>query len=348
MGLSFDDSRLDDPAALGSMDSHLRHLASAGARVRVANDAMRSAAAESFEAGRGPRGVIALGAEARLVRVLLEPVCPVPFVAWPIDGLPGWVGPLDLVVVLASEGSEPDLMSAVGEAVRRGAAVVVAANPDSPIADQAASRNTLVLPTRMGDPLATVVVVLEVLHGLGLGPAVSSQAVADTADQVAQQCAGPLDISKNPAKELALALAEAQPLVWGGTVLAARAARRVAEAFRRASGRPALAADSDALLPVLASCRPRDTFADPFDESTPTLAPVLVVLDDRSDDERVRRERGQLVSVAERQGVRVFRVPVEHAGESDLERYVELLQRGLFAAAYLGLGLVDDEDAERR
>ena len=344
MGLDFDDSRLDDPDALAAVDSQLRHLASAGARVRVAAEAASELPAGGFQAFERPRGVICLGAEARLVRALLEPVCPVPFVAWGIDGLPGWVGPLDLVVVLASEGSEPDLMSAVAEAVRRGAAVLVAANPDSPIAEQAAGRSTLVLPTRMGDPLATVIAVLELLHELGLGPSVSSEAVARAADAVAEECSPHKDLSVNPAKDLALALADAVPLVWGGTVLAARAARRIAEALRRATGRPALAADLDAMLPVLASCAPRDPFADPFDESGAQLPSVLVVLDDAEPDERVRRDRGQLASLAERQGVRVCRLAVEHAAEGGaLDRYVELLQRGLYAATYLELGLAGQQ-----
>ena len=38
---------------------------------------------------------------------------------------------------------------------------------------------------------------------------------------------------------LAIALADANPVVWGGSVLAARAARRVAESIRRATGRAA-------------------------------------------------------------------------------------------------------------
>ena len=63
-----------------------------------------------------------------------------------------------------------------------------------------------------------------------------------------------------------MGLADAQPLVWGGSVLAARASRRVAEALRAASGRAALAADADALLPMLESVAPRDPFADPFED----------------------------------------------------------------------------------
>lgn len=344
MTLEFDESRLDDPTALTSVDTELRRLAAAGARVRVLGDAARPVRASTLAWDR-PRGVVALGAEARLVRAMLEPVCPVPFVAWPMGGLPGWVGPLDLVVVLASEGSEPDLMSAVAEAVRRGANLVVAAHPDSPIAERAASRNTLVLPVEHSDPLATVVVTLEVLHEMGLGPAVDHERIAERADQVAERCSPHQDLASNPAKDLAVALAEAQPLVWGGSVLAARAARRIAEALRRASGRPALSADADALVPVLSACAPRDPFRDPFEEDGAPLPCVLVVVDDASADERVRRHRGELVSLAERQGVRVCTIATEGAERfGDLDRYVELLQQGRYAAVYLALGLGHESD----
>ncbi|MDN5564156.1 MAG: hypothetical protein L0G49_10370 [Luteococcus sp.] len=339
MTLEFDESRLDDAAALSTVDTELRRLAAAGARVRVLGDAARPVRAGMLAPDR-PRGVVALGAEARLVRAMLEPVCPVPFIAWSTGGLPGWVGPLDLVVVLASEGSERDLMGAVAEAVRRGASLVVAANPDSPIAEQAASRSTLVLPVEHSDPLATVVVTLELLHEMGLGPAVDHERIAARVDLVAERCSPHRDLASNPAKDLAVALAEAQPLVWGGSVLAARAARRIAEALRRASGRPALSADADALLPVLSACVPRDPFRDPFEEDGAPRTCVLVIIDDGTTDERVRRDRGTLVSLAEGQGVRVCTIasePTEYLGA--LDRYVELLQQGRYASVYLALGL---------
>ena len=81
---------------------------------------------------------------------------------------------------------------------------------------------------------------LQALHRLGVGPEVDSDTVAQVLDDVAIACSPHRDIANNPAKELALAFAETTPLVWGGSVLAARAARRVAEAMRRNSGRPAL------------------------------------------------------------------------------------------------------------
>ena len=83
----FEDSLLEDQSALAAADPVLRRLAEAGARVRrEAADAERPLATLTSDVR--PRAVIAAGSEARLVRAMLEPVCPVPFVAWPAHGLP--------------------------------------------------------------------------------------------------------------------------------------------------------------------------------------------------------------------------------------------------------------------
>ena len=339
--MAFDDSLLEDREALGAADGRLRYLATTGARIRsVAADLIGPTGAEAlvrgFDAGRRPRGVVVVGAESRLIRAVLEPVCPMPLIAWPFAGLPGWVGPLDLVVVLASSGSQPDLMATAAEAVRRGSALVVAATPDSPIAEQAAGRMSLVLPVHERDGLATAVLMLAVLHELGLGPMVRPAGVAEVVDTVAEESAPAKDLAVNPAKDLALNLADHTPLVWGGSVLAARASRRVAEAIRRASGRAAVSADADALRPVLEHAQRPDMFADP-DEGA--ARPVLVVLDDGSSDESVRRDRGELLSLAQRQEVRVATIATGLDTSGPIDAYAALLQRGLFGAAYLAIGL---------
>jgi hypothetical protein len=125
-------------------------------------------------------------------------------------------------------------------------------------------------------------------------------------------------------------------LVWGGSVLAARAARRVVEALRLASGRPALAADAGHLLPVLANQPPRDLFADPFDQPD-ELRPGLVILDDGVEDPGVVGARRQLEDKAERHDVRVH--VVRQANGTDVARYAALMQQGRYAAAYLGIAL---------
>lgn len=331
----FDDARLEDPAALLRSDGLLRRLAGAGARMRIEHGSA-SEPLRQLEPLR-PRAVIAAGTEARLIRAMLEPTCPVPFVAWPRHGLPGWVGPLDLVVVVAPEGGTPDLVATVHEAVRRGCSLVIACPPVSSIAEYAGSRATTLLPTSTEDPLAAAALILGALAQLQLGPAVDLLAVADAMDAVAEECSPFVDLAANPGKDLALGMADAQPLVWGGSVLAARASRRVAEAIRAASGRPALAADAEALLIVLDAAQARDPFADPFEQTVTDRRPTLLVLDDGHGDEMVQVARNRLVAMAEGRDVRVN--VVQHHDGSELSRYAALLQTGFYAAAYLEVGL---------
>ena len=343
MAIWFDESRLDDESALGAADLRLRTLAESGARIRreagEAAPAIDDAVARARELAR-PRAVVAAGPDSRLLRAVLEPWCPVPFVAWPGPALPGWAGSLDLVVVLAPDGSDSGTASGVAEAVRRGCQAVVACPPTSLVAEHAAGRWCTILPTAARDQLGTAVVMLSYLDRVSLGPATDAEEVAEALDEVAMSCSPHRDLAVNPAKMLAIALADTNPLVWGGSVLAARAARRVAESIRRASGRTALAGDAEHLLPVIEAARPRDVFVDPFSEGTPERRPVLLVLDDAAEDPVVREQRGRLLAAAESRGVRVETVGTE--ASSELARYASLLLSGTYAAEYLGLGLVEE------
>lgn len=334
---SFDDGLLDDPDALARADEGLRGLAEGGARVRRESEA--SVAAEAELVGRGrPRAIVAAGADARLLRAVLEPWCPVPFVAWPGPGLPGWVGSFDLVVVLAPGGADAETASICQDAVRRGCTLLVACPETSPIADAAAGRDTALVPTQSSDPLAVAVVVLRLLHTLELGPEVSPDSVASALDEVAVRCSPYVDLATNPAKDLALVFADTLPLVWGGSVLAARAARRVVEALRQASGRAALSADARHLLPVLTDAPERNLFADPFtDPSAAQLRPALLILEDGSDAPVVRTNRGRLLAAAESRHVHHRELAWTEGPE--VARYAALYALGTYTAIYLAVGL---------
>ncbi len=338
----FDESRLDDEEVWRRADVRLRTLAESGARVRrevsEAAEAIELAVERAAEQTR-PRAVIAAGPDSRLLRAVLEPWCPVPFVAWPGPSLPGWAGGLDLVVVLAPDGGHSSA-SAVAEAVRRGCQVVVACPPGSTVAEHAAGRWTTVLPTRSGDQLATAVAVLDYLDRVRLGPRVDTERVAGALDDVAITCSPHRDLAVNPAKMLAIALADTTPVVWGGSVLAARAARRIAESVRRASGRTALAGDADHLLPVLEAAPPRDVFDDPFADGARQVRPLLLVLDDGNEEPVVREDRGRLRAAATGRGVRIETLTTD--APTEVARYASLLLSGSYAAEYLRLGLVDD------
>ncbi|MFC6696699.1 SIS domain-containing protein [Nocardioides daphniae] len=341
----FDEARLDDERVLAGADPMLRTLAEAGARVRrdrvQVGDALERAVAHAHQADR-PRAVVAAGPDSRLLRAVLEPWCPVPFVAWPMPGLPGWVGSLDLVVVLAPDGSDHGSALAVTEALRRGAQVVVAAPEKSLVTEHAEGRWCHLLPIVTGDQSAAAVVMLEFLDRVDLGPRTDVEDVAGALDHVATVCSPHQDLSVNPAKLLAIALADRTPVVWGGTVLAARAARRVAESLRRATGVSAIAGDAEHLLPVLESAPLQDLFDDPLESDSASLPPVLVVLDDGSDEPVVAEQRDRLVRAAGERRVRVETLTCDPGATSELARYASLLLQGRYAAAYLQIGLTGE------
>lgn len=338
----FDESRLDDEPVWQRADARLRTLAEAGARVRRevvgAAEATAEAVARAADQQR-PRAVVAAGPDSRLLRAVLEPWCPVPFVAWPNPSLPGWAGGLDLVAVLAPDGGAGSA-SAVAEAVRRGCQVVVACPPGSMVAEHAAGRWSAILPTPSRDQLATAVVMLDYLEQVQLGPRVDAERVATALDDVALACSPHRDLAVNPAKMLAIAMADTLPVVWGGSVLAARAARRIAESLRRVSGRSALAGDAEHLLPVLEAARARDVFDDPFADEPRDLRPMLLVLDDGTEEPVVRESRGRLQAAAAARGVRVETLTTD--APTEVARYASLQLQGSYATEYLGIGLVED------
>ncbi len=332
----FVDSTLDDPQALESIDPVLREIAGWGAEVRRA-DAAATQAMGALDPTDRPRAVIAGGADGRLFRAVLEPVCPVPFVAWPHPGLPGWAGPLDLVVVMSVAGEEEDAFSTVTEAVRRGSSILVAAPVGSAVATAAQSSATVLLPAGTTDPTALAVPVLKALHLLGLGPEVEAEPVASALDAVAVRCGARTPVDQNPAKEIALALGDDLPVVFGGSVLAARAARRVAEALRAACGRAAIAGGDHQLVPLLEKAPEQDLFADPFEGDIQEPRPSLLVLDDGVDSPQVKAATARVLQAAEKGSVRVH--TVRAAEGPDVGRFAALLATGRFAAAYLALGL---------
>jgi len=330
----FDDSLLDDPGTLSRRGQRLEQLARFGSRLRYEHADEVAAAVAGLTATR-PRSVVVIGHEARLVRAVVEPTSPIPVVAWPTTTLPAWAGPLDLVIVLAE--SDCSLLPCCVEASRRGSLLLLVAPQGSPILDQFGSGAILV--TREADPLVSALLACKVLDILRLGPALDLDTVANVVDEAADECGPRHGLGVNPAKDLACALADTIPLVWGGSVLAARASRRVAEALRQVTRVPALAADDRALVPLIEGARPRDLFADPFEDPSGSISFSVLVLDDGD-------YPLQAVDLADLAASRNIRVEtIRHTAGGPVARYVGLLHRGLFAVAYIELA---DNDKELR
>ena len=128
-----DEMRLDDSEALRALDSRdsLRSLASAGAQVRRAIVSAQEAGVASAAGGERPRSVLvaALGGSALVCDVLdllAEPGSPVPVTTRRSAPLPGWVGPLDLVIAVSQSGRAAGPLALAAEAARRGASLLTA------------------------------------------------------------------------------------------------------------------------------------------------------------------------------------------------------------------------------
>lgn len=99
-----------------------------------------------------PRAVLVAGLGGSaiggdFVAAVLEPEAPVPLAVHRDYGLPGWVGPRDLVFTVSYSGATEETLSAYEEALSRGAAVVVVAS-GGPLLERAAAAEAAGRPVR--------------------------------------------------------------------------------------------------------------------------------------------------------------------------------------------------------
>ena len=279
---------LADPAAMEEADhgATLRLVAMGGARIR------RAAALRELEAGAEqalaavaadgrPRALVLLGhgtggTAAALVSAVVGPGATVPILSVQGPVLPGWIGPLDLVLVASTSGRSPEIAAALTEAGRRGCRVVVVAPPASPIGKLAGPARAALL--GMADDAAPVwarlwsvaVPALLAVEAAGVLPAQPYEAAAAAADDAAVRFRPSQEIFVNPAKEIALRCAERPVAVWAGGPVAAVAAGRLADQAALRGGRavlhaalPDLGRGQLGLLEGAAASAAADVFYDP-------------------------------------------------------------------------------------
>jgi hypothetical protein len=374
-----DDALLDDADALAEADTHrtLRSLAMAGAAVREAAEQF-SPPSRLVDDGR-PRTVLVagLGGSAFVgdaLAALAGPASPVPVTSRRGGPLPGWVGPLDLVIAVSVSGHAPQVTSLAGEAARRGARVFAVTTEGSPLARLVeATGGTLwpLRPGRMADSPALqtrsgvwslLTPVLVAADALGLVD-VPRRHFADAADRLdteaeANRPSSPAFV--NPAKSLAVELDGTVPVVLADGDLAQAAAARATTMLARAAKVPAVrgtlpddASDVVALFDGPLSGRERDPFADPFVDGPASARMQLVLLSQGAEagpagsPETVPAGApgvapGGAAAVAPVRdlalgvGVRVSEVGAEPGPA--LARMAQLAARVDFAATYLALG----------
>lgn len=253
MAPHIDDALLDDTEEILRKDSRatLRALATAGAQTREALTLSREGGIDRVASWGRPRSVLvaALGGSAvvaDVLELLAEPGSPVPVQARRNLPLPGWVGPLDVVVAVSLSGRAPGPLAVAAEAARRGASLITVGAPDSPLAQVCAAargvhigvgRDRVNSRTSLWSLLTPVLLAFDHDH---LGLITSSESVlgqvADRLDERAETFRPASESFVNPAKLLAVQLAETVPMVLGegplGGVAAARASSMLARTAR--------------------------------------------------------------------------------------------------------------------
>ena len=374
-----DEQRLDDPEALRALDTRdsLRSLASAGAQVRRALVSAQEANVERLTGGDRPRSVLvaALGGSSLVCDVLdllAEPGSPVPVTTRRDAPLPGWVGPLDLVIAVSQSGRAAGPLALAAEAARRGASLLTVGAARSPLAEVSARARGVHVEVALPTPssrtalwsLLTPVLVAADAMGLVQCPLDSLERCADVLDEVAEECRPSSEAFVNPAKVLATGLGETVPVVLGDGPLTGVAAIRAASMLARTARVPATyGALPDAASQVVACLdgpfgsgpglagpggpagQGGDIFADPYLDAP--AAPRLGLLALRDPD--LGREQVALadavVASARDSGVTVWEQQARSG--RPIERLASLVALTDFAATYLALGLGLDPSVSR-
>lgn len=233
---------LDDANSLidADVDGLLHAAARAGAQVRAVAEAIAEGVGEPLSALRPRSVVIVTGGSvvaaqsARFVIAHTAARLDVPLVAAP--SLPGWIGPLDVVVLVGDDAGDFALADAASRASRRHAELVVVAPLEGPLAGAVGGRGVDLSP-RIGVPeqfrfvghVAALVAVCQCLEQVRyVGGDVDLSLVADALDAEAARNHPAHDVYGAPAKTLAQRFRAAAPVLTGdtpaGDALAARAA----------------------------------------------------------------------------------------------------------------------------
>ena len=375
-----DESRIDSEEALAALDSRqtLRGLATAGAQVREAVELSAEGGIERVAGGERPRSVLvaSLGGSAvvcDVLELLAEPGSPVPVSVRRNLPLPGWVGPLDLVIAVSLSGRAPGPLALAAEAARRGAALLTVGAVDSPLADVAAQARGVHIGIGRGRSTSRTALwslLAPVLLGAGhLGIVdVDERVLAETADrldEVAETCRPSSESFVNPAKVLAADLAEGVPVVLGDGPLNGVAAARATSMLARTARVPATSGElpDDAAQVVACFDGPftaaysggaptggggapgdgDDIFTDPFLDGPAAPRLSLLMLRDVLPDPMTReadeaRALAEAVTSAAREaGVRVSEVTAQPG--HPLTRLAGQIATTDFASTYLALGL---------
>jgi glucose/mannose-6-phosphate isomerase len=370
--MALDEQLLDDAEGLVAADpsGSLRALAMAGAQVRMALTATADAGTARIVSDGRPRAVVvaSLGGSAvvgDVLTLLAGSNSPVPVSVRRGLPLPGWVGPLDLVVAVSMSGRAPGPLGLAAEAARRGCRLLTVGQARSPLAEVSERTGGVHVAVPPGDTAASrasrmalwslVTPVISVAHDLGLTDASRSvlERVAARLDAQAEMFRPSSDAFVNPAKSLALELSGVVPVVLGDGDVTAVAASRAVSMLARTARVPAMrgalpddAGDVVATFDGPLAVRPEeDLFADADFDGASMSSPLLRLLllrdaaptPDRPDGSWLETSRtaDAVRLTAQDAGIRVTEIAADPG--HPLERLADLISRTDFASVYMAL-----------
>jgi glucose/mannose-6-phosphate isomerase len=343
-----DEYLLDEPDQIEAADpgGMVRAVAGAPAQFRAAMTAAYEAGLDRVADGPRPRAVVVTGMGGSgiagdVLAAVAGSGAPLPVVTYRGYGLPGWVGAADLVVAVSCSGTTEETLSAAEEAVRRGVPIVTVGAAGSPLEDLGArGRGPHVAVPDGGVPraklwsLAVPLLVLGDLLGVCRAPRADLDATADLLDVLTERYKPAKESFLNPAKDLALKLAEPLPVFWGTSALAGVAAYRAACQCNEN-------ADRAAVWGVLPEANHNQVV--PFDDPNAPDRFRLVFLRDSEEHPSVARRALASQELATERGIGWDEVVAE--GESPAARLASLVAAVDFTSTYLALLLGIDPTA---
>ncbi len=368
--------RLDDPELVGSGDpgGMLRQVASSAAQVRIALRACDEADLSALRPDSRPRAIVTAGAggsafAGEVLAAICGPRSPVQVAGVSGYQLPGWVGAADLVIAVSRSGETAEVLALAAEAARRGCDLAGVGALGSPLQQVTqAARGTFVPVTSSGParstPWALAVPLLVIATRLGVArvEAAAYESAAAAMEDISHQCRPSSESFVNPAKSLALDLVGSLPLIWGGSPLAAAAARRFASQLAANAKYPSLAGvlpdvghDQVAAFdgPFAPAPEPdfpaaEDFTGDSFDELSgqdigsladapedQALLRLVLLADPAGEHSAVTRAREAAASLAAARGIDVSEIAMD--GSEPLLRLAGAVHLLDYASVYLGI-----------
>ena len=363
----------------------LRQVASSAAQVRTALRACAEADLSGLSTETRPRAIVVAGSGgaggSAFAADALAAICGTgaPVQVTGVSGwqLPGWIGAADLVMAVSRSGHTEEALALAAEAARRGCDLVGVGAPGSPLEELTAqARGTFIPVTSVGParamPWALTIPLLVCAARLGVARIEDDayEAAATAMEDVSHQCRPSSESFVNPAKSLALDLVGSLPVIWGGSAIAAAAARRFASQLAANAKYPAIFGaapggrarpGSDVRRSLRAAASPAfpaaedlggpfgsggfgdgdfDSLADEeadLDGLTPDEASLRLVLiaDPAGEHPAVERTRTAAASLAAARGIDVSDIMMDRS--DPLRRLAGTVQLLDYASVYLGI-----------